>query len=257
MANQLFRVEIPLKPIELVELSERIIAKHKLDGESSLLQVFDMDEAEAITTLARSKHENGAQLNRDKELAFELRDNALGFFSKGARAVEGTVLYYLIACKKVLLGFYKGREQTLGEYGYEITERKGNISVVIPLRVVDMIDLAFLILAKHEAEGAESPLKGLNMADFKAKTEIAIEQNKLANKLNRDKEAANAERDRVMGIRKYQSLKTPGTVRFYVISIRDLLLGIFKSTESELGDWGFNVQGNKRKKDKPDAELNS
>lgn len=254
MANQLYRVEIPLQPILLVELLERIIEKHKIDGESSLLHVFDMDEVEAITALARSKHENGAQLNRDKETAFFERDSALGIATGFERAIEGTVLYYVIACKKVLLGFYKGREQMLGEYGYEITERKGNISVVIPLRVNDLIDLALLIIAKHEAIGVESPLAGLNMVDFKAKTEIAVEKSKLANKLNRDKEATNNERDRLMGIRKYQSLKTPGTVRFYVTSIRDLLLGIFKSNEHYLGDWGFDVQGNKKKKVKESTD---
>jgi hypothetical protein len=46
----------------------------------------------------------------------------------------------------------------------------------------------------------------------------------------------------VLGISVGQTSRSPGTVKFYMTSARDVLLGFNKQEEYRLGDWGFEVQ---------------
>ena len=78
MANPNFSVIIPISPDELIELSERILAKHTADGAVSPLIGLDMADMQAKTTQGDTLNISADQLNRDKEEAFELRDIALG-----------------------------------------------------------------------------------------------------------------------------------------------------------------------------------
>src|SRR5690606_18304514 len=50
------------------------------------------------------------------------------------------------------------------------------------------------------------------------------------------------ERNRAFGRSKKQSSTTPGTLLYYVCSVRDVLKGNFRGDEMELGLWGFQVQ---------------
>lgn len=107
----------------------------------------------------------------------------------------------------------------------------------VPKNPDELIALAKGILAKHTADGANSPLAGLNMADFTAKTTAADTKNQLAAKLYRDAEAATADRKLASGEDNPQS----GTVTQYVRSVRDILMGLNKGNEQKLGDWHFTV----------------
>jgi hypothetical protein len=238
MPNPNFSVTIPNNPQELGGLSQRVLDKHVLDGPASVLTPLDMADMQAKTTLARIRDAAAAQLNRDKETAFEARDLALGIDNGNPDTVD----FYVKSSRDVLLGIYKGKEHKLGDHGFNVNSSSGNVSVEIPTDAPGLIGLAALIIAKHVLDGAASPIKGLNMVDFTAKNATASAQHKLATQLNRDKEKATAERDHALGIAEGQTTKTPGTVKFYVTSARDVLLGLNKGKEFNLGDWGFDVQ---------------
>jgi hypothetical protein len=109
--------------------------------------------------------------------------------------------------------------------------------VIIPKNKDAAIKLAQAILNKHQTDGGSSPLAVLNIADMTAKTTAADAQNQLAVKLYRDAETATENRDNALG----RDYTTAGTVNYYLVSARDLLLGIYKGNEQKLGDWGFAV----------------
>jgi len=238
MPNQNFSVTIPVNPQELIGLSERTLTKHAADGANSVLSALDMADMQAKTTLAKIRDAQAGQLNRDKETAFEARDLALG----DDTGTEGTVIFYVTSARDILLGIYKGKEHKLGDWGFEVNSSSGSVSVEIPANVEKLIALAVLIINKHINDGGASSIKGLNMADFNAKKNTADAQHKLATQLSRDKEKANGERDHALGIAAGQKLSDQGTVKFYVASARDVLLGLNKGKEYNLGDWGYDVQ---------------
>lgn len=235
MANKDIRIVIPIIPDNLIYLAEKIIVKHESDAENSPLGILNMADMKAQTLIARAKDTEAEMLNRNKEKAFEARDNAL--VNSGIPTVD----YYVKASRDILLGYYKGSETMLGDHGFEVRQSSGKIKIFIPASAKQLIELAGLILAKHNADGENSALRWMNIADFTEKYTVALTQQETATKLNRDKIAAYAERNRVLGIALKQLSTTKGTVRFYVSQVRDVLLGLHKGNEFGLGDWGFTV----------------
>jgi hypothetical protein len=71
--------------------------------------------------------------------------------------------------------------------------------VIIPTNPDDIIALAKGILAKHTADGAASPLSGLDMTDFAAKVTAADTQNQASAKAYRDAELANKGNEQKLG----------------------------------------------------------
>lgn len=238
MANPNFSVTIPTNPQELGGLGQRVNDKHVLDGAGSVLTPLDMTDFQAKVTLAKNKDNAAAQLNRDKETATAARDLVLGINNDNPK----TVKFYVTSARDTLLGYNKGKEHNLGDYGFNVNSSNGFVSVEIPTDAPGLMRLAGLIIAKDTALGAASLVKALDMADFAAKNAVADTQNTLAKQLNRDKEKATADRDKALGIAEGQKVTTPGTVRFYVTSSRDVLLGLNKGEEHNLGDWGYDVQ---------------
>jgi hypothetical protein len=238
MPNPNFRVTIPTNPQQLNGLGKRINAKHVADGAGSVLTPLDMADFSSKVTLSKTKDTLAKQLNRDKEKAFEERDNALGI----NMGLPETVDFYVKSSRDVLLGFNKGKEHKLGDHGFNVNSSSGFVSVEIPTDAPGLIELADKIIAKHVLDGAASPLAGLDMADFTAKNTEAASKDALGKQLNRDKEKATGERDLALGIGRGQKVDTPGTVKFYATSARDALLGYNKGREFNLGDWGFDVQ---------------
>lgn len=238
MGNPNFRVTIPENAQELNGLGKRINAKHVADGATSKLTPLDMADFNGKVTFSNKRDADSAQLNRDKEKAFADRDIALGINDGN----ENTVDFYVKSVRDVLLGFNKGKEQNLGGHGFNVNMSDGFVSVEIPTDPPGLIALADLIIKKHILDGAASPIAGLDMADFTAKQVIASTKDDLGKQLNRDKEKATGDRDKALGIAKGQKVDTPGTVKFYITSSRDVLLGFNKGKEFNLGDWGYDVQ---------------
>jgi len=111
--------------------------------------------------------------------------------------------------------------------------------VNIPTKADDHITLAKAILAKHTALAAASPLNGITgIANLGSQTTAADTYNQSAKSLNKQAELATQNRDLALG---QSGQLTPGTVRFFVTSARDILLGLNKGNEKKLGDWGFVV----------------
>ena len=116
-----------------------------------------------------------------------------------------------------------------------------DVRVIIPENAKGLIDLANKIIKKYKADNSKSPLSGFSMTDMENKNTIAGKKHTLAKKLSREAEAAIKARNLALGKGKDQQSTTPGTILFYVTSIRDMLLGLFKGQEHKLRNWGFDV----------------
>lgn len=116
---------------------------------------------------------------------------------------------------------------------------KRPLRINLPNTPEQLIALAQAIDAKDTALAAASPLKGIkNWSQFKALVALADAKNKSAKDLAKQAEKANEDRDNALGQR---GQLTENTVRWFVTSARDVLVGLNKGNEHALGDWSFAV----------------
>src|SRR2546428_14014663 len=95
--------------------------------------------------------------------------------------------------------------------------------VNVPKNADQIIQLAQRIVAKHAADGAGSPLAGINMADMSTKTSAADTENKKAVQCRRDGEKATQSRDLALGAG--DTGAAAGTPLLFRESLGDVCLG--------------------------------
>jgi len=108
-----------------------------------------------------------------------------------------------------------------------------SIRIAIPTNVGELLHLASLIFAKHQADGANSPLHALtedHWDEYGPKIQEALAKHREAEEYTRKAEQAYRDRDRLVG-------DLDGLVK----RSRDLLKAIFKKMPKKLGEWGFEV----------------
>jgi len=113
------RVSIPSNPDDMIALSKSIGTKHAADGAGSPLTALDMADMGAKTTAADTQNQASVKFYRDAETATQNRDLALGTNDP----VKGTVLNYVRSVRDILSGIYKGNEQKLGDWGFDVVEQ--------------------------------------------------------------------------------------------------------------------------------------
>jgi len=110
--------------------------------------------------------------------------------------------------------------------------------IIIPSNPGDLISLAQAVLAQHTKLGAASPLNGIDgIANFGPQVTAADTNNQMADSLYKQAETATEDRDIALG----PNAVTPGYVRYFVTSARDVLAGQNKGNEHKLTVWGFEV----------------
>lgn len=105
--------------------------------------------------------------------------------------------------------------------------------VNVPTNVVEKLELAKRIQAKHLSDGVSSPLNALQThkwEDNASKVTEALYQHQQAEELQRQANLAYRKRD-LLATEVEESIK----------SSRDLLSGIYHDNPKELNQWGFNV----------------
>jgi hypothetical protein len=116
---------------------------------------------------------------------------------------------------------------------------KNTFSVDVPTNPDDLIALAAKLLAKDTALGANSPFKNIkNWSAFAALNGTADTNNTASNTLYQQAVEATQTRDNALG---QTGQLREDTVRWFVTSARDILLGLNKGNEQQLGEYGFTV----------------
>jgi len=112
------RVKLPKNKSLAIKLAQAILAKNQADGAASPLVSLNITDMGGKTTTADTQNQLSEKLYRDAETATQNCDLALG----SDYTTPGTVNYYLAAARDILLGIYKGNEQKLGDWGFEVDQ---------------------------------------------------------------------------------------------------------------------------------------
>lgn len=243
MAKPTYRVIIPTKSEELLTLANNIIAKHTADDTSSLLQMLNMADFITKVTDANTKQTQALDLRRQSEDATEQRNLLLGMASNQTSSTPGTVRYYVSGIRELLKGLLRGQERKMGDWGFEVNSgsQPNRFRIPMPRNADKLLTLAGNSITKHTADGATSPLQALDMTDMEDKYNQAVTAQTNALQLRRNSETTTQARNLLLGTAKGQGRRTNGTILFYITSVRQVLLGVYRGSEQTLGDWGFEV----------------
>lgn len=244
MARRPYEVVIPRQPDDLNKLGKNIISKHNADKASSPISAATANLLNEKLAEADNQYTLQKDLERTRELLNEERNLILGIHPTQVSTTEGTALFYLTSIRNFLLGHFRGSERKLGDWGFTVNTPKGKVQVEIPRNADKLTQLVADVLKKHEADGEASLIAVFDMAALKTLNESAAQKLSAAAAANRNKEKATQSRNLALGIDKGQTSKTPGTVSYIIRSVRDILLGIHRGKEQQLGDWGFEVNFN-------------
>jgi len=238
-----FRIVIPTKVDEFFTLFDNVLTKHQNDGAGSVLQILNMADAESKFTIARNAHDEAEQMSKNVEKAIQKRNVALGLNYDQQSYLQGSILFFIISIRDILLGHLLGEEPKMGQWGYEVSmNKKGKYKTYIPYRKpLVLISLAQKIIDKHLNDGASSPLSTLNMVLFAQLLNTAKQEQKNAEDFKNNRDIAYKIRNNAMGWGKNQNSSMVGTLKFYIRAIRNTLLGKYRGFEQTLGDWGFEV----------------
>lgn len=114
------RIPLSLKPEKLIALATQILQKHTADGEQSPLRYLNMTAMQTIFTQAQALTVQALQLRRDSETTTQARNLLLGMAKGQNRRTQGTILFYVTSIRDILEAIYRGSEQTLGDWGFEV-----------------------------------------------------------------------------------------------------------------------------------------
>lgn len=241
MASSTTKIIIPTEVGLMLTLCRNIVKKHNADGSNSILPAFIMQPFIKLTNEASQKNEQQIDLKKRAELATEKRNLLLGKHESQNRFTSNTVLFFVTSIRDYLLGIFRGNERELGRYGFVVQSPKGDIRVEIPTNSEELNMLAIHIVQKHQSDVDNSVIPLVLIDPLIALIAETVALVDSSSQLRRDAETATQSRNLLLGIARSQNSKTPNTLRYYLSSIRDILLGLYRGQEQRLGDWGFEV----------------
>jgi len=119
---------------------------------------------------------------------------------------------------------------------------KTSVKIEIPDSMPDVLTkIGEDLLKKHLELGEASPLSELDMETFAEKLKYGITRREGAKILREHAEILNQRACLSIGIDKSQNARTPGTVYSTLMRARDILMGMNRSQEQNLSEWGFDV----------------
>lgn len=249
---RLTKVVLPLgSPEGTLKLCKKIVARHLLLGAGSpVIGFLDMAAFEAKRAAAALAQENGDTAMRNSQ-AFNGQAKKICGIAKGQnKQTEGTLYWYVLQIRDVLLIKNRLEEENLSQWGFNVvisqTGGRRNVRVDIPNDSAEELSaLAATIKAKHEELelGTGSPLTGAvaNLADFMTKTTNAVAKVEETETEQANAQAFHGQALTQIGYSEGQQSTTEGTLYFDIITIRDRLLQVNQGEEENLSQWGFDV----------------
>ncbi|MBI3876541.1 MAG: hypothetical protein HY300_11435 [Verrucomicrobia bacterium] len=121
MARKTVKVDLPSNsPDDFIKLAKNLHDKHVADGDASPLDVDKMTLLGAATTPADSKNKTAKQLDAQAQTLRQERDGLLGTADGQTAETPGTMLNLLTYARDELLVKYRGTEEKLSEYGFNV-----------------------------------------------------------------------------------------------------------------------------------------
>ena len=254
MPRKNIRVDIPIgSPLQMKTLIEAILARHaELAAESPLLDpLIDMAGFQAKFTIFDSKRDEAGDLDGFSQAATEEADIALGINEGQDSNTEGTIYFIMTAIIDRLLLFYKGKEEQLSTFGFNVVKDKvrGRVTRSVELPITEpekMLELVDDVLERHAELGAGPLTSPLDVPETDMATLATLQtthrnKRKESKDLDGKSQATMEEAHIALGINEEQTILTVGTLYNIIVDIRDKLLGVHRNNEEQLSTYGFNV----------------
>ena len=244
------KVVLPIdKPEATLKLCKKASDKHIALGAGSPLNGFlDMVDFEAKRASAATLQTNGDTSSDDSQALYGQAKKLCGITQGQNKQTEGTLYWYVLQIRDVLLIKNRMEEENLSQWGFNVvvsqTGGRRNVRVDIPDKTPEpLATLAAAINAKHVALGVASPLNGtgLDMTAFGTKADAAVLLVQNWEDARADMQAFHGQARTLLGYSEGQTSETEGTLYYDLITIRDRLLQVNQDEEENLSQWGFEV----------------
>jgi len=144
--------------------------------------------------------------------------------------------------RKAILDIYSQNENSLTQYGYRVKVVGDGTGIAIPDTPKGLNQLTSQILKRANLEGEYCEIPADLVERLRKTTgtaEAILEKNK---QLQQAHKTTTQYRDSLVGILRGQHHKTPNTLRFYLISARDILMRMYRENPQELLNLGFTLK---------------
>ena len=263
------RIPLPSKVTDVLALTTSVLAKHVADGANSpLINFVDTNALSAKLPIAQAAEAQRASLFVQAKQHTEARDRALGLHPTQTSATPNTALFEVHKTLSIVQGAFRDSYNTWGLWGFDVKTSSrivwksaagkivkagtaGAIAhhtkpaprVAIPENALELITLGKAIVAKHIADGANSPLTNfVDTATLAAKLQTAETEHLLSLQVHRDAETARAKRDiAIWGSDTTHTATVAGSIIRELTKAQKGLSVIFSDDLHRLGDWGFTV----------------
>ena len=123
------RIPLPSSPKKLIELAESILKRHNdLGADSPLGNLVDVDGLTSLLATCKDAHTDSVELRQQAKAATQRRNRALGIAPDQSITTSGTLLNSLAVIREMMKGLYKGNEQELSTFGYDVAISKQGVS---------------------------------------------------------------------------------------------------------------------------------
>ena len=267
-------IRLPRSNAELFQLAENVLAKHTADGINSPLTPFvDMVALSARLNLARMMQAQHAALFVQAKQETETRNAMLGKGASDTTTTAGTLLYEVYKALNIVQAIYRHSPSNWGSWGFDVRTSpyriwknaankrlqkhttgavaytvKSSRRVRIPQKPLYLIKLAKAIVAKHLADGANSPLTGIvDTALLATNAQSAETAHHNSIQLHRAATTARAARDiAIWGHNTQQTTHISGSLTSELTKAKNVLMVVHRDNLHKLGDWGFTVRATAR-----------
>ena len=121
MARKNVRVDLPINKLEvLTKLLTAVNEKHIALGAESPLKVIDMPDFDAKLKEAEMKRKSSKELRAQSEALMQAANAIFGVEVGQNSKSPGTLYNYLAAIRDLLLVIYRGNEEELSTWGFDV-----------------------------------------------------------------------------------------------------------------------------------------
>jgi hypothetical protein len=121
MARKTVRVDVPSSKAErLLQLGKDILDMHNDPNSNSPLNPAKVAKLQSAVSIADSNHTEAKQHEAQAQSGRQVRDTALGIADGQTAQTPDTVLFHVTDARDVLLNAYRGNEEKLSEFGFNV-----------------------------------------------------------------------------------------------------------------------------------------
>lgn len=117
-------IKIPKNTEELIELSEKIIVKHKQDEENCPLRDVDLKSLERTISILKEQYKESLELKKRSDELREHTQLILGVHQSQKNIKPETVRFKIVQIRDVLKGIHRESIHKIAMWGYEILEKE-------------------------------------------------------------------------------------------------------------------------------------